>query len=32
LFKFPVPIEPVGSFIGVVAEAEPIKPALVTVV
>ena len=30
LFKFPAPIEPVGSLIGVVAEAEPTNPAVVT--
>ena len=32
LFKFPVPIEPVGSVIEAVVEAEPMKPAFVTLV
>lgn len=32
LFKFPEPIDPVESLIGVVVEADPIKPALVTAV
>lgn len=32
LFKFPEPIDPVESLIGVVVDAEPINPAFVTVV
>lgn len=32
LFKFADPLVPVGSLIGDVVEAEPINPALVTVV
>ena len=32
LFRFPVPTEPVGSFIGAVADAEPTNPADVTLV